>query len=380
VAVTRTRELDHAQRVSELARTVEIVANGLFRRCETQQSFAALVGGLLCDTPRKNSWRLAEQLGHAASHRLAWLLDGAAWDAEQLQARVRDHTATALGSPEAVLVATEAATLKKGAKSVGVARQFHPGLARTANCQVTALLAYAAPQATAFIDRRLYLPRSWSDDRSRREQAGIPPDVEYASKAELFRAMLAESFAARLEFSRFVLTAPYGHDPRLRRLCHRRAVPYLMRVPNDWARREIPATGAVDLLPATAALDPDPPGEDRWTAHPAEPSDEPAADGMTHWLLVRRSASGAAAEHFLAHTPQGEPPARLHALATGFEAGQASLEEAESSLGLDQYQVRKWTPWHRYTATCLLAGAFRATTGWHGTIPAECLRAWLASH
>jgi SRSO17 transposase len=31
-------------------------------------------------------------------------------------------------------------------------------------------------------------------------------------------------------------------------------------------------------------------------------------------------------------------------------------------LGLDQYQVRKWTPWHRHVSACMLAHAFLAAT------------------
>jgi hypothetical protein len=37
------------------------------------------------------------------------------------------------------------------------------------------LLAYAVPGAgRALIDRELYLPRAWTDDRDRCRQAGIP--------------------------------------------------------------------------------------------------------------------------------------------------------------------------------------------------------------
>jgi SRSO17 transposase len=31
-------------------------------------------------------------------------------------------------------------------------------------------------------------------------------------------------------------------------------------------------------------------------------------------------------------------------------------------LGLDQYQVRNWTPWHRHVSICMLAHAFLAVT------------------
>ncbi|MDB4872641.1 MAG: transposase family protein, partial [Gemmatimonadales bacterium] len=57
------------------------VAGPLFTRPEPRASFADLVRGLLADVPRKNSWQLAEHVGHRSAHRLEWLLNGAKWDA-----------------------------------------------------------------------------------------------------------------------------------------------------------------------------------------------------------------------------------------------------------------------------------------------------------
>lgn len=53
------------------------------------------------------------------------------------------------------------------------------------------LLAYAVPGAgRALIDRELYLPRAWTDDRDRCRQAGIPDDRCFATKPELARQMI----------------------------------------------------------------------------------------------------------------------------------------------------------------------------------------------
>ena len=46
-------------------------------------------------------------------------------------------------------------------------------------------LAYAARAGHTLIDRRRYLPKDWCEDPERREAAGVPDDVEFATKPAL---------------------------------------------------------------------------------------------------------------------------------------------------------------------------------------------------
>jgi SRSO17 transposase len=91
----------------------------LFTRPEPRATFADLVRGLLADVPRKNSWQLAEHVGHGSAHRLEWLLGGAEWDADVLRDRVRDYVVATLGAEDGVLIADDTQVIKKGDKSVG---------------------------------------------------------------------------------------------------------------------------------------------------------------------------------------------------------------------------------------------------------------------
>ncbi len=59
-----------------------------------------------------------------------------------------------------MLVVDETGFLKKGAHSVGVARQYSGTAGRIESCQVGVFLGYASPLGQALIDRRLYLPDS----------------------------------------------------------------------------------------------------------------------------------------------------------------------------------------------------------------------------
>jgi SRSO17 transposase len=62
-------------------------------------------------------------------------------------------------------------------------------------------LAYATPKGRALIDRDLYLPVSWTNDRDRCRRAGIPDEVEFATKPQQARAMLERALAAGVPFA-----------------------------------------------------------------------------------------------------------------------------------------------------------------------------------
>ena len=167
---------------ADLGLLTEQVAGSLFTRPEPRATFADLVRGLLADVPRKNSWQLAEHVGHGSAYRLEWLLGGAKWDADALRDRVRDYVVATLGAEDGVLIADDTQVIKKGVKSVGVAPQHCGVTGQTENCQVLPMLAYASWRGHAFIDRALYLPRRWTDDPQRCAQAGVPAERGFATK------------------------------------------------------------------------------------------------------------------------------------------------------------------------------------------------------
>lgn len=89
---------------------------------------------------------------------------------DKLQGYVKDH----LGDADGVLVVDETGFLKKGTHSVGVARQYSGTAGKVENCQIGVFLTYASAKGFTLIDRRLYLPKAWSEDRARCRQAGVP--------------------------------------------------------------------------------------------------------------------------------------------------------------------------------------------------------------
>lgn len=87
---------------------------------------------------------------------------------------LRNYVLENLGSDGSMLIVDETGFLKKGEYSVGVKRQYSGTAGRIENCQVGVFLADASEQETAFIDREVFLPEEWAQDKERREAAGVP--------------------------------------------------------------------------------------------------------------------------------------------------------------------------------------------------------------
>jgi SRSO17 transposase len=349
------------------------IAGPLFGRPEPKATFVDFVRGLLSDVPRKNSWQIAEYLGYENPGPLEWLLNGASWDADRLRDAVRDYVVANLGSPQGVLIADDTQVIKKGNSSVGVSYQ-HCGLTgQVENCQVMPMLTYANDHAHAFIDRRLYIPQSWTDDPARRKKAGIPKTLKFRTKPELVIDMLTDALHAQVPFAWFTADSGYGRDPQLREYLHVHDVRYVMAVPVDLPLVD-PVSGPSrpdetrDRYLHESSYEPRSAGPGSkgerfydWAAIGVTVKEQSPASGFAHTLLVRRSiAKPTDIEYFLVHAPEHTSVPEMIIIAGTRWQIEDCNSETKDGLGLDEYQVRKWTPWHRHITTCMLAHAFLA--------------------
>jgi SRSO17 transposase len=353
----------------------------MFNRPEPKVTFGLMVRALLADVPKKNSWGLAEHAGLATPRPFEHLLDGAVWDTDALRDHVRDYVVAGLGSADAAVVADDTQAIKKGDKSVGVAPQ-HCGLTgQIENCQVMPMLTYATDAGHAFIDRELYLPESWISDPARCVAAGIPAEREFATKPQLVQRMLARVLAAKVVFGWFAADSGYGRDPGLRAFCHDNTLRYVMAVPVDLPL--VDARGKAlcckDILTGRAhSWERRSAGEGSkgarlydWAMHAVTVKEQTPAPGYGHTLLIRRSKdmrkrTGQPASHdieyFLVHAPVATTMAAMVRAAGLRWKIEDDNKTGKDQLGLDQYQVRKWTPWYRHVTMCMLAQAFLAVT------------------
>src|SRR4051794_41981142 len=123
------------------------------------------------------------------------LLRRADWDVDGVRDDVRDYVIEHLGDRQGVLIGDETGFVKKGTTSAGVQRQYSGTAGRTENCQIGVFAAYATTRGRALVDRELYLPKSWTDDRERCRAAKIPDERTFATKPELARAMVLRALA-----------------------------------------------------------------------------------------------------------------------------------------------------------------------------------------
>ena len=130
----------------------------------------------------------------------------------------------------AVLVVDETGDLKKGAHTVGVQRQYTGTAGRIENAQVAVYLTYATSKGHALIDRALYLPKSWADDPERCAAAGVPDDVEFATKPALARELIVRALEGGAATPWVAGDEVYGADPGLRDELEQRGVGYVLAI------------------------------------------------------------------------------------------------------------------------------------------------------
>ena len=123
---------------------------------------------------------------------------------------MRDYLVETLADADAVLVIDETGCLKQSRASCGVARQYTGSAGKITNCQIGVFAAYASRHGHAFIDRALYLPKSWADDPARLAAAHVPGDVAFATKPRLAVQMIRRAIAASVPFQWVAADSVYG--------------------------------------------------------------------------------------------------------------------------------------------------------------------------
>jgi SRSO17 transposase len=346
----------------ELFDELMFLVAGRFGRVEPRRTAREFVAGLLSPLERKNCWWLAEQAGHGDPQAMQRLLRTAVWDADALRDDLRAFVAARLGRPGGVLICDETGFLKKGTGSVGVQRQYSGTAGRIENCQVGVFLSYASPAGRALIDRRVYLPKSWADDRSRCAAAGVPGEVEFATKPELALDMITGAVAAGMPAAWVASDEAYGDSGAFRTGVAELGLGYVLavscthRIP-AWpgGKRRLRADHIAASLPrgcwqrVSAGAGSKGP---RWYDWAWVCAHQPG-----HSLLIRRGSDGVLAFY------RCWSPTPVALLTLVHVAGMRwSIEEqfqaAKSQAGLDHYQVRTWTGWHRFTTLAMLALAF----------------------
>ena len=337
-----------------------------FKRAEVRKRVGRYLRGLLASVERKNGWQMAEELAEPNAHGVQRLLAEADWDEEVVRDDLRAYVIENLGEAGAMLVIDETGFLKKGKKSAGVARQYSGTAGRRENSQVGVFLVYSSPKGAAFIDRALYLPQEWTSDRVRCREAGIPDEVEFATKGELAKRMLARAFAANVPAEWVIGDTVYGYD-ELRIWLDEQQKNYVLAVPEThtvWVQgRQQPVGLLAALLPAqswvvlSAGEGSKGPRLYEW-AWLQLPDETDGPQERARFLLIRRSLADPdkRAYYRVAGPAQTTLPEVVRVAGSRWKI-EEGYEQAKGEAGLDQYEVRTWRAWYRYMTLALLAYA-----------------------
>lgn len=346
---------------------------------------AAYLRGLLAPLERKNGWTLAEQAGEASPDGMQRLLATADWDADQVRDELRDYVVEHLGDPGAVLVVDETGFLKKGSRSAGVARQYSGTAGRIENCQIGVFLGYASPAGRTFLDRELYLPKAWVEDRPRCQQAAVPDDVEFATKPELAIRMIARALDAGVPASWVTGDEVYGLHPGLRTFLQERGMSYVLCIAsNQWVwvdaeagdgsggelgRRQLQVKTLAATVPSRA-FKKIPAGKGAkgprmysWARTPVHLPGQPGGQLKAGWLMIRRSLTDPTdCAYYLCSAPVRTTLATLVAVAGKRWAIEETFQTGKGEVGLDHYQVRRYDGWYRHITLAMFAHAFLTVT------------------
>jgi SRSO17 transposase len=343
-----------------------------FGRPEVRRRVQGYVTGLLSPIERKNGWQLAEQAGEITPDGMQRLLATARWDADAVRDDLRQYVVEQLADDDAVLVVDETGFLKKGEKSVGVQPQYSGTAGKIANCQIGLFLAYASSYGHAFIDRELYLPRTWSADHARREEAGVPDTAEYRSKTDLAIAMVERALDAGVRVPWVVADALYGSDSAFRRFLEKRDQSYVVALRSNIALWDPETFERPTVAQWVKCLN-----KKEWQRRSAgEGAKGPRLydwaairierllpEGTGFWLLARRSISDPTqVAYYYVFGPASTTLDDMVEVAGKRWTIEEALEAAKGEVGLDEYEVRRWQSWYRHVTLALLAHAFLAVT------------------
>ena len=340
-----------------------------FARSETRERVKAYLQGLLSPVERKNGWQLAEEAGETTPYGMQYLLNRAVWDSNKVRDQLQAYVREMIADPDGILVIDETGFLKKGKKSVGVQRQYSGTAGRIENCQLGVFLTYASKAGHTLVDRELYLPKSWTQDRERCRAADVPEEVVFATKPELAARMLWRALDAGLGAKWVTGDTVYGSHRPLRQGLQSRNQAYALAVS---CQEQVEVEGERKRVDRIAdGFEPDQwqrisvgdgskgPREFDWARIELT---KPEQEGWQKWLVVRRSLvegeKPAERAYIVVFAPTGTTLSQMAtAIGTRWSVEQC-FEEGKGEVGLDQYEVRSWQGWYRHITLSMFAHAF----------------------
>ena len=335
--------------------------------------------GLLLSCERKSVEPIAAATapaGTSAQHQsLLHFLAKGEWSDEAVLAQVRDVVLPQIerhGAIE-VWVVDDTGLPKYGSHSVGVSHQYCGQVGKQTNCQVAVSLSLANHHASLPVAYRLYLPEKWANGAERRKKAGVPEDVEFATKPKM--ALRQIEWACKIGLPRGVvlMDAGYGHDLSLRKRLTELDLTYSVGIRGKTlVRATTPQAQPTNAEALVKTL----PAEGWQTITWRDGTNTPLS---SRFLRVRVHPAGdgttdtEAEEWLLVEWPEGEKEPTKFWLSTlpetiTFEQMvditmmrwriERDYHELKQEVGLGHFEGRGWRGFHHHATMCIAAYGF----------------------
>ena len=347
---------------------------------------------------KKNMERMVEVVPDSEWQQLQNFLSHSPWSERGLLDQLaRDANDLIGGDADSCFIVDESAVAKKGNKSVGVSRQWNGRLGKVDNCQVGVYSALCCRSQAVLIDRRLFLPQSWTNDPDRCVKAGVPADrLEHRKKAELAVDMVQAARANGVEFQWVGGDAFYGDDPEFLRKLDQMGETFMLDIHKDQSIYLTDPTPHIPERKSTRGRTPAQLKTDQIAVEVQQWADEQPKSAWKK-MLVRNSTKGFISarvlhrnvwlwdgqeqqahqwhlvvsdsdlsknkrKNSLSNAPSDTPIQRLVYMQGQRYWVERAIEDGKSHAGLADYQVRSWTGWHHHMAMVMLALLFMLET------------------
>lgn len=368
-------------------------------RLERRQWGDVYIRGLLATSGRKATASMATLVSDGNVQAMQQFIGQSPWPWDPLRKGLARRLVEEL-HPAAAWVIDDTGFPKKGAHSVGVARQYSGTLGKIGNCQVAVSLHYATDDAAVPLDFALYLPEEWLDEEHRRK-AGIPEYVTFQPKWTLALALIDRARGWEVPGGVIVADAGYGNTTEFRRGLAERNLLFAVGVHNTttvWVDLDnlVPSSlihrgrsrhkplevgaplGVLELSQSWPQV--------RWqritwregtkgsmtsrfAAARVLPSHSYQHDGPkeeTLWLLVEWPEEETAPTRFwLSSLPEDTSLLALVRLAKIRWWIEQGYQQLKDELGLDHYEGRSWQGWHHHVTMTMIAFGFLTLEGLH---------------
>jgi len=385
----------------EFGRYMEHLAQGL-GHADRHSGLSGYCTGLMLPLSRKSIEPMAarvDPLHASARHQsLHHFVAKAQWSDQELLRRVAQWVVPQMDfSAGGWWIIDDTGFPKKGRHSVGVTRQYCGLLGKQDNCQVAVSISLACEQGSLPVAWQLYLPHNWAQDAVRRKKAGIPEDIEFATKPEIALQQLRDLLCAGAPRHCVLADAGYGIDYAFRQGLSDLGLSYVVGITSAVV---VWPPGVEPLPPKPYAGMGRPPVMPRRTAKRQPVSVKALAQGLPdsafqniswregtnerltgrfaalrvrcaggnlgkarllpqQWLLIEWPADQAEPEkYYLSTLPQTSALNDLVRAAQSGKRIERDYQDLKQDLGLGHYEGRGWRGFHHHASLSIAAYGF----------------------